>query len=115
MQTRTSSPSRCSSPLPHSRGIGRASVNAGSTGGAPVGGSVGSRDGRSPHGDDALGLLVNVVDGRRLLSSHVIQSNDEVVDDLALKIGGEISDSQPLGNDQRGGKGASKAKITKAV
>lgn len=45
----------------------------------------------------------------------MIQSNDEVVDDLALKVGGEISDSQPLGNDQRGGKGASKAKIMNAV
>ena len=100
---RVSSPGRWDGPLPHPGGVGIPSVNPSSGPRAPVGRGVGRRDGGPPHGDDALGLFVDVVDGGGLLGSEVIQTDDEVVDDLALKGRGEVPNSEPLGDDQRSG------------
>lgn len=73
----SSSPTRTGGPLPHPRRTSTSTcVHPGRGAGAPVGTSssrgVGRRDRASPHRDDALGLLVNVVDCGGLLAGEVV-------------------------------------------
>jgi hypothetical protein len=81
--------------FPHSSSSGSSrssSRGSGSSTGSSTGCSVRRADGGSPQQDDFLDLSVRVCNDGSLLIGFGIHTGDKSIDDLALEVGGEVSD-----------------------